>query len=521
VSVANIVLQAYPAAATMPNNKGKIPLHYAAREGRVEMVQYFISVAPETATIATEKGKLPLHFSVGEGHAHISQLLLHAYPASAALASSKGKLPLHFCARWGYLDIADHLLRVYPDAVRALDWEGSLPLHDAAREGQYRMARYLIERFPLALQTANMRQEIPLFPAVRSGNIDLIVLVIRAWPSGGKFVLRNVAAEDNIQTWNDEIIELLLRGAVDNLSGCQSLQNREPPTVRLVDTEPVVAIAAFPEEPKPKKAKKKDPHKVATAATYPPKLVTLGSFPAGHANTAAWPLGLSTAVMVPIPSGTEEASPLRSKSPILDHRNPHISVDDEDDSLHMTVLRSKKHQRKRSRKDDSLDYSCSTYKLFIPVHAAFECQASSHAIRHVLVRHAATDVCQRDHTGRMALHWAVMHAHARELADLILDEAFSILTPETARVVDHTQHLPLHLAILAKAHVRVISALLRAHPEAGIEPCRTPDQFYDRTPVYMAIHSHSDLSTLFELLRVDPTSILWFRNPLCQQSHKE
>lgn len=207
--------QQYPPAASTPNTKGKIPLHYAAREGRLAMVDFFLTAAPETAEIASDKHKLALHFAAGDGHLSVVERLLQASPSSAARVSAKGKLALHFCARWGHRAIAERLLAYYPPAVSTVDWEGSLPLHDAAREGQVEMARLLMERYPEGLQVQNLRSEVPLFPAVRSGSKALVELLLDAWPHGGRSVLRHVSEDDRVAAWPDDMLDLLLKGAVD------------------------------------------------------------------------------------------------------------------------------------------------------------------------------------------------------------------------------------------------------------------------------------------------------------------
>jgi ankyrin repeat protein len=217
--------------ASIPNKKGKIPLHFAAREGRTEMVRFLLSANPNTAAIPSKKNKLALHFAAGEGHQTIVELLLNTYPEGSLQRSSKGKLPLHFAARWGHLQVAKTLLTLFPDAVRGVDLEGSLPLHDAAREGQVDMARYLFRIYPRGLMTANIRNEIPLFPAVRSGNLDLVIPLIQAWPTGGKFVLKHACVDDNVHHWSSDILELLLRGAVGNFHNCALLEGRQAPAL--------------------------------------------------------------------------------------------------------------------------------------------------------------------------------------------------------------------------------------------------------------------------------------------------
>lgn len=537
-----IALQ-YPAAASTPNQKGKIPLHYAAREGRsLAMVQYFLRAAPETVRIATTKGKLAVHFAAGDGHAAIASELLRYYPESAVVAtSSKGKLPLHFCARWGYLDIAYELLHVHPEAVRAMDWEGSLPLHDAAREGQYQMSRYLIERFPQALQTANLRGEIPLFSAVRSANIKLALLMIQAWPLGGRHILRHNASvfDDHVSGWNADILELLLRGAVDNLrdeTECPLLRGHEPPTVRLMNPTTATSVAIgntwvngdfAPHKPTDTMKRFKKACGLNSAAAL--KLVGQCSasavstkYPPYHheqqqqqkernddkdepQQNAAFFLGQCDSVSSPKATNAATMALMRSKSPILsmEHEVHETAIDSKAPDM-------KREARKRSRRNQrhSLDEEgLLVERKFIHLHAAFESKVSSHVIQHILQAHAE-DRTKVDERGRLALHWAVTHCQEDhdDIVNLIITS--NLITQSAASTPDSSGKYPLHLAIESRADVRIISALLLAYPVVGVDPCRTTDSlFSDATPVQMATHCGCDLSTVFLLLRVDPSFV--------------
>jgi Ankyrin repeats (3 copies) len=215
----------------LPNRKGETPLHYAARAGWIDVVQFFLHHVPHTASIATSNRKLPLHLAAKEGHVWVCRVLLSVYPQGASQHDVEGKLPLHICAQYGHMEVAFVLIQVYHDAIRTLDWEGNLPLHDAVQEGRLKMTRYLIDLYPLALCTSNLRNEIPLFPAVRSRSLAVVALVIQAWPAGCRCMLQNVTIYDNLSTgwitW--DIFLLLLRGAVKKLKGCSSFETQIPP----------------------------------------------------------------------------------------------------------------------------------------------------------------------------------------------------------------------------------------------------------------------------------------------------
>jgi ankyrin repeat protein len=516
----------YPQAASSPNSNNKIPLHYAAREGHLELVDYLVQCQPHTAAIPTNKQKLALHFACGDGHSQVVATLLKVYPSGASMPSAKGKIPLHFAARWGHLQIARDLLDVYPEGAEQLDWEGSLPLHDAAREGQYEMAKYLLGKFPLALATANLQGEIPLFPAVRSRNLDLVILCVQAWPMGGKHVLQNISADDNLQSMGWDMVELLLHGAVGNLTGCRLLaskqvagggggggQNHMIVPARLSSDQDIIAASPSPE--KPKKCKKvKASMRVAQhptnalLAVAAPATVAKAATAITDGQGAASLAVMDFAVAVP-----------RSKSPILEILE---NDDEETDRKKQSSGRKRPRLGSTDRQDmvygdggggvvtsqDAATPPCAPAReqTFIALHAALECGASSHVIRYILTERP-DQVEIVDDLHRLPLHLAVAQCQSEEQADLVLDGILKPF-PEAAMRRDADNRLPLHIAIASQGtNMRIIAALLLACPTTGVEPCRTNDEWHHQMPIHMACHFDCCLSSVYLLLRADPSSI--------------
>lgn len=235
----------------MQNKKGKTPLHFAAREGRLEVVNFLLYKDPSVAAIATEKKKLPLHFAASDGHRNVCKRLLEVYPDGARFRSKKGKNCLHFCSRWGYIGIATDILQVSPEAIITPDAENSLPLHDAVRGSQVEMCRRLVALYPEAVASSNMRGEIPLYGAARSGNIDLCALFLTVWPKSGTHILQSLSSDDCVQEWERDVIEMLVRGAVGNFIGCEHFEDRlmsRVPTDHPTFAHPAEGICLVPSE---------------------------------------------------------------------------------------------------------------------------------------------------------------------------------------------------------------------------------------------------------------------------------
>jgi len=476
IGVARALIAMYPQAASAANKKGKIPLHYAAREGRTEMVQFLLQVDPLTARIPTKKKKLALHFAAGEGHTNVVRALLRVNPEGAVIPSLKGKLPLHFAARWGHMLVAQDLVYYHPTGVAAFDWEGSLPLHDSAREGQIDMTQFLMKLYPLGLSTANMRGEIPLFPAVRSGNVALVICLLQAWPKGGKHILQHVTADDNVNEWDNNILELCLRGGVENFNNCTLLARTDKVIVNM-DGDALQC---------PTLCNERNDFRPTLGQPVRPGLAIL-----------------SKTIQDSEVDDTRQAydSSVRPKSPVIEER---VSKKRSPIPVGLT--------KKRTRSDSLSETSncpCCPYKSrnckFYHLHAALSCGSSASVLKVVLERFGDNEIRQINCQGQLPLHVAMSNTTTDEAIDVVLKDILGSY-PEAATVRDNKGRLPLHVALESQANFRLTHALLEVYPISKVEPCQTRDARYvDKAPLWMATTFDCDLSTTYFLLRNDPS----------------
>ena len=410
-----------PQATRAPNDKGKIPLHYAAREGRSEMVHYLLRVDPCTASIPSKKDKLAVHFASAEGHLSVVQALLRVHPGGASMMSNKGKLPLHFAARWGHVSIAQHLLSLYPTGIRVVDWEGALPLHDAAREGQAVMSQFLIDKWPGALQATSLRGEIPLFSAVRSGNLSFVVCLLKAWHKGGKHILQNITENDAVEDWDWNILELCLRGAQSNFNGCTMLVMK-----CLCECE--------------------------RSCAQLPQLSTTNKEESGDKKRARVSLSLS---------------------------------------------------KKRLRPKDDTKTECAC--VFYPVHAALRADVNARVLR-VVLKKSGGDLVSQDGNGALPIHVAVSNVTNKDTIQVCLEEILG-KHPESARVRDFDNRLPLHRALESNADFAFVKALVDIYPGSAVEPYLTRGDSVMKGPLVLALERDCDLNTIFFLLQRDPNFV--------------
>ena len=453
------------------------------------MVQFLLQVDPATARIISKKQKLALHFAAGEGHRNVVQALLRVHPEGAYTTSSKGKLPIHLAARWGHMHVAQELLCFHPNAAASADWEGSLPLHDAAREGQTSMSQFLMARYPRGLSTANLRGEIPLFPAVRSGNVTLVIAFLQAWPKGGRHILQHVTVDDNINEWDERIVELCLRGAVENFNQCTIFHQQDRALYYTDDDDDDAMEMLTP-------LTNRDPvHKTTLRPIFEhvpplqddcPNAIRLGSVSEGGS---------------------------RPKSPIIEERESKKRSTFQNDSS------------AKRRKSDLISGHCQcscgnggTLQCeFYHLHSALSSGASAPVIQIVLDRFGDQELQEIDCQGRLPLHIAMTNTTTEDAISIVLQDVLRSY-PDAATVRDNKGRLPLHVGLESNANFRLIQAILEVHPVSKVQCCQTRDsRFVDQAPLWMATAFDCDLSTIYHLLREDP-SIL---NDIQQSNHDD
>ncbi|CAJ1953876.1 unnamed protein product [Cylindrotheca closterium] len=500
IKIVSRLLQRYREGIFMQNAQGKTPLHFAARVGKLDMVRQILQIAPETAAIRSENGKLPLHFACREGHLEIAKELLQVHPQGASWQTDKCKVALHFAARWGHIEIAKELLRVYPQGVSILDYEGSLPLHDATRQGQTRMAKYLAPLYLKGLELENVRGETPLFTAVRSGNYELSSFLLRAWPEGGKHVLQSACFDDRVGTWEPGLLNMCLFGASMEKGG---------------GANTTVDIKC---------------HGIANSTTTSSTSSSTSSISSGSGSSRTF---TSSRVLAPMPHDkvtNKRSAPISSNHGIAAKRR-YLEKNENnyrgsDDHQQLSSTSSTNNEQQQQQQPPQIS-------AFLPLHAALECGASPAVLNYILQK-GTNQLMERNRMGMLPLHLAAAYFKEESLP-IILNVLWKHYE-QASSVRDNLGRLPLHLALQARADCRLVECLLHSATAStsgsstgnAKEDHDAPDTttmsttnndnnnnnnnssstnsaMVDEYPLFMATEYGCDLSTIFLLLREDPT----------------
>ena len=162
------------AAAALPgrwpgsDRFGRTELWWAAREGRVAVVQRLIA-AVENPNAADIDGEAPLHAAARGGHAAVIAVLL-GHGADPRAVDRTGTTPLHLAVESGQAASVQRLLD-NGAAVNARDAFGRTPLHQAVLQGDRALAALLLDHG--ADRRARYRRHTPAQLAARAGNAPL------------------------------------------------------------------------------------------------------------------------------------------------------------------------------------------------------------------------------------------------------------------------------------------------------------------------------------------------------------
>jgi Ankyrin repeats (3 copies) len=128
-AVIALLLRAHPAACLVPDDLGRLPLHYALSNGAdATIVHLLLSVSPESARGVDAASWTPLHVACAAPGASLGivQALVHLHPAAAIMRTDKGSTPIQCLAAAAATTTAaardqEAIRQVLRDARRAFD----------------------------------------------------------------------------------------------------------------------------------------------------------------------------------------------------------------------------------------------------------------------------------------------------------------------------------------------------------------------------------------------------------------
>ena len=143
-NVLTSLVSVYNCAVNCKDEKGHIPLHYAACKGHLEVVKYFIVELLCDPMNRNNYGWTPLHYACDNGHLDTARYLIREKCCDPSCEDKNRETPLHYAVQNGHLNIAKYLIEEEHCNPSCVDNNGKTPLHYACVNGHLNVAQYLI-----------------------------------------------------------------------------------------------------------------------------------------------------------------------------------------------------------------------------------------------------------------------------------------------------------------------------------------------------------------------------------------
>jgi len=164
------------------DGEGHSVMHWAAIEGRLEMIELMASVDPSSINLvsrgAQQLGQTPLMWAAVGGQTTAVVKLL-SLGASTGICDDRGYQALHHACQYGFVSIAHVLIRA-GENPGAQDLLGHTPLHWGAYMGHYHIVQYLLWIHSVRVDPADSDGMTPLCRAVQREHALVMACLLRA-----------------------------------------------------------------------------------------------------------------------------------------------------------------------------------------------------------------------------------------------------------------------------------------------------------------------------------------------------
>ncbi|KNC50858.1 uncharacterized protein AMSG_06763 [Thecamonas trahens ATCC 50062] len=175
------LLLLHGADASRPDVRGNTPLHWAAIEGRVDIMASLLDMGALLNVPNRASAFAPLHLAASKGHMAAVDMLIAA-GARALVVDKDGQTPLFWAARHGHADI----VRMLIDAGRGAggagesmpDVYGVYPLHAATLSGEAESVKVLLGHGRADVNVATSSGRTALHTAAYNGDANLVQLLL-------------------------------------------------------------------------------------------------------------------------------------------------------------------------------------------------------------------------------------------------------------------------------------------------------------------------------------------------------
>ncbi|CAL9168900.1 unnamed protein product [Musa hybrid cultivar] len=177
-SIVRLLLAAADASCDGPN--GQTALHLAVlRSYRSEITRMLLQQRGSLTRKGDAAERVPLHFAAARGDLEMVRLLLENDASTAYLQDNGGATAIHVAASFGYVNVIKHLIETCPGCVEVMDGEGSNFFHVAISKRREQVVRFVakLPRPSDLLNEPDSAGNTPLHRAIMSRDMAIIQML--------------------------------------------------------------------------------------------------------------------------------------------------------------------------------------------------------------------------------------------------------------------------------------------------------------------------------------------------------
>ena len=153
-------------------NRGWTLLHYSARKGSYEFIEYFANMGNDIY-LKTNDGKDCLHIAALEGNLNLCKVLIEKYKFDVNMAENLGSTALHHSAKNGSYELFTYFADMGADIYLKRN-DGINCLHIAASQGHLIFCKELVDKYKFDVNMVDNLGWLALHCSAQSGSYELV-----------------------------------------------------------------------------------------------------------------------------------------------------------------------------------------------------------------------------------------------------------------------------------------------------------------------------------------------------------
>ena len=166
------LIQRYRFDIHMADNDGWTALHFSARNGSYELVNFFVDMGA-AINLQTNDGKNCLHIAALYGHLNLSKALINEHEFDVHMTDNDGWRPIHFSARNGSYELLTYFVNMGANVNIKTNY-GKNCLHIAALFGHFNLCKKFVDEHNFDVRLADNEGWTALHFSVRHGCDKLV-----------------------------------------------------------------------------------------------------------------------------------------------------------------------------------------------------------------------------------------------------------------------------------------------------------------------------------------------------------